>query len=380
MKPATLEFLRQCFNRYYQTGYLITPAGLEEREWGFIFFDSSYPEIRMFRHLAFGGKRELVDYLRGMTPAHAFYSCAYYTSPSAPTMMEKSWNGADLIFDLDADHISRGPYHMMLERVKEEAQKLITMLTVDLGFEERSIEVVFSGGRGYHIHIRDLTVRRWGSQERRELIDYVCGIGINPRFLLAPGPQSRYGWPARYRAALEEYLQWLVNLPKDTAVEQISTLEGVGKRAAATFIDRLPETIAMLHDNTIISLLKNRTVRTVLSEANRELYTRVKERAALADEPVTTDIKRLIRMPSSLHGGSGFRVTPLTVRDLASFDPLIDAVVFGERDVSIEPHSDSSMQLLGNTYMVTKAKITTVPEALAVFLCCRGMADIAGGH
>lgn len=379
MRPATLEFLRQRFLRYYQTGHLIVPPALEEREWGFIFFDPSYPEIRMCRHLAFGGKREIIDYLRGMVPAHSFYSCAYYASPSAPTMAEKSWNGADLIFDLDADHIARGPYHLMLERVKEETEKLISMLTAELGFEERSIEVVFSGGRGYHLHIRDLAVRGWGSQERREIIDYVCGIGINPRSLLAPDRYPTTGWSPRYRDALVSYLRWLNTLSHEEAVGQITTLEGVGTRAASTFIERLPVILAMLHEQTTGPLLKNRIMRVILSESNEEFSKRLRERAALADEPVTTDIKRLIRMPSSLHGGSGLRVTPLTVRDLHSFEPLIDAVIFGDREVSVEPQGDLTMQLLGNTYKVTKGKISSVPEALAVFLCCRGIAEIAGG-
>lgn len=379
MRPATLEFLRQRFLRYYQTGHLIVPPALEEREWGFIFFDPSYPEIRMCRHLAFGGKREIIDYLRGMVPAHAFYSCAYYASPSAPTMAEKSWNGADLIFDLDADHIARGPYHLMLERVKEETEKLISMLTAELGFDERSIEVVFSGGRGYHLHIRDLAVRGWGSQERREIIDYVCGIGINPRSLLAPDHYPTTGWSPRYRDALVSYLRWLGTLSREEAVGKIATLEGVGTRAASTFIERLPVILSMLHEQTTGPLLKNRIMRVVLSESNEEFSKRLRERAALADEPVTTDIKRLIRMPSSLHGGSGLRVTPLTVRDLHSFDPLIDAVIFGDREVSVEPQGDLTMQLLGNTYKVTKGKISTVPEALAVFLCCRGVGEIAGG-
>jgi DNA primase small subunit len=34
------------------------------------------------------------------------------------------------------------------------------------------------------------------------------------------------------------------------------------------------------------------------------------------------------------------------------------------------------MPMLGSTYVLQKG-ITTVPEAVAVFLCCRGMAEIA---
>ena len=38
-------------------------------------------------------------------------------------MGEKGWCGADLIFDLDADHIVKGPYDQMLSRVKTRDRK-----------------------------------------------------------------------------------------------------------------------------------------------------------------------------------------------------------------------------------------------------------------
>ena len=59
----------------------------------------------MRRHKAFNSEGELKDYLASMPPAHAYHSAAYYQYPQAPTMLEKKWQGADLIFDLDADHL-----------------------------------------------------------------------------------------------------------------------------------------------------------------------------------------------------------------------------------------------------------------------------------
>jgi DNA primase small subunit len=378
MKPATLEFLRQRFYDYFQRGRVIPPPSLEEREWGFIFFDPAYPEIRMCRHMSFGGPRELEEYLKAVVPAHAFHSAAYYARPAAPTMAEKGWAGADLIFDLDADHLMKGPYHMMLARVKEETLKLLSMLTGELGFDPRHLQVVFSGGRGYHIHVRDPSVRQWGSQERREMIDYVCGTGIEARAMLQKRENEAGGWRLRYREALLSYLEWLEILPPDQAEEHMASC-GAGKKAAAHFRERIKDHIGSLRQNQTAVLLRDRTLRLVLSEENQELLRRIRERGALADEPVTTDTKRLIRMPGSLHGGSGLRVTPLAVRDLSDFDPLIDAVVFGERKMQIESSASLSMQMLGNSYIIEKGKISSVPEALAVFLCCRGMADVAGG-
>lgn len=112
--------------------------------------------------------------------------------------------------------------------------------------------------------------------------------------------------------------------------------------------------------------------------ASPEFDERVRGEGACADEPVTTDIKRLIRAPGSLHGGSGMRVVPLDMRDLVDFDPLVDAVVFGERKVRVDLKMDYSTSLLGSTYTL-KAGPVDVPEALAIFLCCRNLAEIAGG-
>ncbi len=64
------------------------------------------------------------------------------------------------------------------------------------------------------------------------------------------------------------------------------------------------------------------------------------------DEPVTSDIKRLIRLPLSLHGKTGLKVTPMDREELTGFDPLRDAVpdiypespieVYAPRPVDVE--------------------------------------------
>jgi DNA primase small subunit len=124
------------------------------------------------------------------------------------------------------------------------------------------------------------------------------------------------------------------------------------------------------------TLLKDRVIKSVVHETEGEFRKRLNDKAALADEPVTTDIKRLIRMPTSLHGGSGMRVQPLELRDLHDFDPLEDAVVFSAREVHVDARFPLVMPMLGSTYQIQKG-ISTVPEAVAVFLCCRGIAEIA---
>jgi len=376
MNPATAEFLRQRFSEYYGKTVIVSPASLGQREWGFVLFSPGSDDLRMRRHIGFGSSDELRNYIRNLVPRHAYYSTAFYAKPDAGTMAEKEWCGAELIFDLDADHIVRGPYDRMLARVKEETEKLLAILTGEFGMDPRQIELVFSGGRGYHVHVLDIAFRTWGSAERRELIDYVCGIGIDPAIMLSgklpPGP----GWPARYRETLTGYIDWIGTLAPAEALAHLTEMEGVGKESALAFLKNRQEILDTIRRNPTGKILNDRVLHAVTCQEEGEFRNRLLARAALADEPVTTDTKRLIRMPTSLHGGSGMRVQPLELRELHDFDPLIDAVVFGTRDVRVDLKFALTMPMLGSTYELKKG-ISTVPEAVAVFLCARGAAEIA---
>ena len=177
--------------------------------------------------------------------------------------------------------------------------------------------------------------------------------------------------------AVREYLMWLGGPGREEAMAHLTSFEGVGKEGATRLMEDLDRVIASLDAGDPGPLLQHRAFRTIAAAGSGRLTDLVKEQAALADEPVTTDTKRLIRLPTSLHGGSGFRVTPLDLPELPDFDPLVDAVVFGDRKVRVELSGKVTMPLMGSTYALEKGP-ATVPEALAVFLCCRGIAEIAG--
>jgi len=379
MKPATLEFVRQRFRSYYRDGYLAVPPALPQREWGFIFFDQK-PEVRMRRHLGFGSREECHEYIRSMVPAHAYYSTAYYANPAAGTMGEKGWSGADLIFDIDADHLFSSlkgiTYDVMLGRARDETEKLLAMLTGELGFSPKTITAVFSGGRGYHVHVRDHRVLAWGSGERREIVDYLCGTGMEPQFLFDTGESG--GWQGRFADALREYSRTLLVGGEEAAQKRLCSMDGIGKKYAERFLSALETADEDLKAGRVPqAVLSSPALRTLLSPEGGELVPLIKGRGAAVDEPVTTDIKRLIRMPTSLHGGSGLRVVEVPVSELSSFDPLVDAVVFGEREIKVDAAFGLTVPMLGNMYTVRKGQ-NTVPEALAVYLCCRGIAEIGG--
>ena len=93
------------------------------------------------------------------------------------------------------------------------------------------------------------------------------------------------------------------------------------------------------------------------------------------DEPVTADIKRLIRLPGSVHGKSGLRVTPITREQLTDFDPLQMAVpdAYSDEPVKITMRKPTDLDMKGEHFSLKGE--TEVPEFAAVFLIGRKMAD-----
>src|SRR3972149_698300 len=140
----TARFLREVFQRHYRSAALKAPDRLRKRELAFLPFSGGM----MQRHLGFTSLNDLRTHLVARVPGHAYYSSAYYERPGAPTMEEKGWLGADLVFDLDADHLpgAKGmTYEAMLAAVKRHFVRLVDeFLLGDFGFSEHSVLIVFS--------------------------------------------------------------------------------------------------------------------------------------------------------------------------------------------------------------------------------------------
>lgn len=403
MNERTKDFIRTKFEEYYQGATssipsefsIQLPPQFEKREWGFIFFDDAFPDIVMRRHKSFMARGEAVDYVRNKAPAHAFHSTAYYANPGAPTMKEKKWQGADLIFDLDADHlnIKWTTYGDMLQKVKEETIKLIGFLTDDFGFEDKDLQVVFSGGRGYHIHVRNPNVMGLESPERREIVDYITATGLelenflplevvagdagkNGRRKAAKSLRFRSrgsGWGLRLHKALVGFLDNISHMDEDKGAEEVKKVGGVGESKARMLIK-------VINDKSSMKRLKEGNLDQV-SNFPTAFWKRLVDMQKIElwghpDEPVTADTKRLIRLPTSLHGGSSFQVVPLTLNELGGFNPLSDAVVFGDEltVVNVTKASDVDVEIKDKRYNVVKG-IQKLPEHLAVFLMCRGVAE-----
>lgn len=393
MNEKTKRFVTTKFGEYYRRTKVEIPTDLWMREWGFVLFDYYYPaKLVMRRHKAFTAEKELVHYLHENAPAHAYFSTAIYKYPTAK-MADKGWLGADLIFDLDADHVigeaefQSYSYEDLLKSVKEETLKLIDFLLNDFGFPENKIELVFSGSRGYHLHIETEQVRGLGSRERREIVDYVMATGLDINSFLVADSKDKSGkksgredlrlipegWGKRVLKGLIEFLHEIAAMEEKQAIKEVKSVGAMEKKKAK-------EILRIANDETVMSRIEkgqiphfSDSIWQGLSKSSEAKYSAYADKP---DAPVTADIKRLIRLPTSLHGKSSLQVKPLTIETFDDFDPLVNAVAFGDSLIEIRATRNSSITMKGESYEVEEGEVVSVPEHIALYFMCRGVAEI----
>jgi DNA primase small subunit len=412
LDPPTLGWAHELFSDYYQGAEIAPPERLALREFAaFPFAEATL----MRRHATLPTPAELHAFLAQAVPRHVYYSSAYYRQPAKPTMAAKGWLGADLIFDLDSDHL-RGAasldYAGQLALVKRRLLDLVDdFLVRDFGIDPGFASFVFSGGRGYHVHLRDEPLLTLSSAERREIVDYVLGTGVDPMRAIqqhredvragrtvgtadddedAAGRRARPvhtlrlaepdapGWTGRTtRAVLGVLGRWEVSGPKVAAAE----LErwGLAPDRARYWARSLLEKgrAEQIRTTRSLDVFPART-------SPQELLEAVVRGAAIevqaeTDGPVTTDIHRLIRLPGSLHGGTGLRVVPLTREAVDDFDPFRDATVSPPADApttAVTFLEEARYPFPGGGLHARKDGTDELPTPQALFLVLRGEAAL----
>jgi DNA primase small subunit len=310
MNNRELNFVLAQFARYYSKAK-IDVERIEQREFGV-----GIEKKIDVRHLAFSDINALRSYLISNTPLYISHSTAFYEHPDATPMQNKGWLGAELVFDLDV-HTEKKYDIASLEKVKENVITLVEdFLLKDFGIDKNSVVVVFSGNRGYHVYVKDAAFFELGSDERREIANYVAGVGLNYKQFFnveaitknavrITGPKpTEHGWRGRFARAAIKVLN---NNPKKISPkflkeeERINFISGINngnwsKTSVPDIIEKMGVVAEELNTNRIIT-----------------------------DAAVTHDITKLIRMPNSIHGGSGLIAKP--VKRIDEFEPYRDALI-----------------------------------------------------
>jgi len=365
-----LDFLQRILRQYYESHTVPAPLGIERREFG-----AGVDKKIDWRHLAFTGEQQLNAYLRTSTPLYISHSAGYYEFPDGRPMTKKHWLGADLIFDLDADEYETECTHAKdlvcdkcMNRVKEELVKLIEQfLMPDFGFSKNELHVIFSGNRGYHVHIRREDVHELSQNARKEILDYLSASGLKPEKhlkregarLVGPRP-GEGGWGGRIAAAMREEIA----TGND---KSLSRRMGVSLSTAKKILEKREELVKGIDAGEWDQLsIDPKTWK-------RAFGLFAIESSAEVDKGVTLDVSRLIRLPWSIHGGTGF--IACEVPDIEKFTYYRDPVALGESLLKVRPTADAEVVLKDKVFELEKEKAVELPEYAAFYCVARGLAE-----
>jgi len=393
------EIIRNIFKEYYEKYFNPKEnevGNIKLREFALVPFDS--PDT-MIRHLSFPTFKDFKQYIVKNIPLHLYYSTAYYKVPEARDMDEKGWLGADLVFDIDVDHIpteckkEHDTWHCLdcgmhgkgmppercprcgsaridrevwvcnkcLRVAIDETMRLIEeFICDDLGIKRNDIKVYFSGHRGFHIHVEDERTKKLDQDARREIVDYIKGIGVKVELLNPLPKMSEYGWRGTIARGIYEFILTL----RDNEDLNVFT-----PREIKHLISKRNILMKALEEGSIeVKLPKS-----ILTKLIKEV---ISKKSVNIDERVTTDIKRLIRFPESLHGKTGLKVTKVDLSTLTDFDPFSDASWLTS-SIKLKVTESIPKIELGNVKIdVTPGDIIVLPASVALYIAMKGKGEV----
>jgi len=410
MSSLSQTFIRDRFADYYKrnSASIIPPSSLKRREFGFLLLEKKV----MLRHQSFLDSERLRAAIYTVVPSDVYYSSAYYERPEED-MSKKGWLGADLVFDIDADHfptpcptvhdfwvctkcgaVGKGKHpqkcsscggtkfkekswtcETCLAAAKAELIKLVDVLIEDFGFSSKVLTVAFSGHRGYHVHVESESVRELDSLARKEIVDYVMGIGLEAEFhglgrsssldrMLAGPDLNDRGWRGRVAKGTYDFLS--------TASEEDLMKTGLKRQQIKPLLayrDEIMESWDKRGPWGVVKGISPETWKTIAQYG-------VEKQSVKIDTVVTPDINRLIRLSNSLHGKTGLKKVELPITGIEDFDPLKSAVAFKGGEVTVHVSEAPQFRVEDETFGPFNGQKIELPTAAAMMLLCKGVAKV----
>lgn len=311
LTPATPEERK----RYYKEEWNIKQVPdfitnfIQEREFGFDHVGRGPND----RYKVFRTPDLLKRFLKVRTPFAAYCSVAFYDKPRR----RDGWTKAELVFDVDAKDIPirtcecDAVCEICLNEAREIVSGILDTLKSDLGL--KNIHIVYSG-RGYHIRVLDEDVMGVDSDTRSQIVKYIVGADVPENEYTLDFEKVSYehfvipfGYPNVFT---KQFKYALLHLNEN------SYLDDVNKKL-------LKDVLKYRH------FLEDEEWGLFKSKIGPQRYRKVVNGVAsmnmsLVDAKVSIDLKRILRLPSSLHSMVSMKCTE--VKNIESFDPFKEAV------------------------------------------------------
>jgi DNA primase small subunit len=301
--------------RYYREEWDIKQVpdfiahSIQEREFGFDHVGRGPND----RYKVFRNPDLLKRFLKVRTPFAAYCSVAFYDKPRR----RDKWTKAELVFDVDAKDIPirtcecEGVCEICLNEAREIVCGIIDTLKEDLGL--KNIHIVYSG-RGYHVRVLDDDVTHVNSDVRSQIVKYIVGTEVPENEYSLDYEKVSYEHfviPFGYPNVFTERVKYSI-----LHLNEHSNLDEVNKKLLKDVLKYRP----LIEDNNW-GMFKNkigplRYKKVVNGIASMNM--------SLVDAKVSIDLKRILRLPSSLHSMVSMKCTE--VKNIETFDPFKEAV------------------------------------------------------
>ncbi len=405
------------FKEYYRSSRsrdIFEPRFIERREFGYMPFGQKL----MVRHLGFKDVAELKRAIERITPLHVYRSAALYHFPTAP-MEEKGWMGAELIFDIDADHLPTrckeehdfaycsscgaileygaktcagcGSQEIKkvewvcencIDAARTELLKLIDFLENDLDIKPGDMVISFSGNRGYHLAVYSDDVLGLDRAARQEIVEYLTATNMDVSFhglVLRSKPgeampdYTDHGWRGRLARSAYEVLTLVRQGDPETRDKLLELL-------SEEDLNELEEIPPLWSERARWDTLKTRkAARHVKQDQLSAVIKHAIERSiANIDNVVTMDVHRLLRLSNTLNGKTGLLAAVMPYDQLQEVNPFDYSVALPEEPaINLWVVSSPRFSLAGNKYGPYRNERVKLPAYAAAYLLCKGVAKLA---
>ena len=355
-----IYYLRDLFKEYYKNNPVDSPIEIQKREVGIGDFGKKISA----RHLAFQNNDQLNEYLRTKTPFFISYSVGYYNYPDRRgSMDQKELLGADIVYEFDSDdfdlecqnkhdvwvcknpnckkhgfgHIDKCPEcesaveitewtcDNCLNKAKTETKRLIDFLEKEFNLDSDSFIISFSGSKGYHIRLTNKSIIGLSKSARLQMMNYILGKDLDLKQLgfeyinkqwSCPTPGKVSGWS-------KKILDFIISYISQADYKTLKKDFNFSKLKAEQFLEKKDDILNKMYNNMLYSNFYNG------SKFWQNLIEFSISQISFKIDPMSSsDIYKIMRMPDTIHGGTGFLSSTIKkVDNLKDFDAFSDPVV-----------------------------------------------------
>lgn len=343
-KPSQSRFSKPLtrLKEFYDSEFSLDPAlsvigneDFDKREFGFQVVKND--QIRFVRNISFATPTDLLRYIRKQIPLAIYVGAIYSEGPNyyeQRTIQQLDWIRREFIFDIDLTEYDlvrpcdcKGKNmvcELCWELINASIHWIHETLLEDFGVKE--IKWVFSGRRGVHAWILDYNMSLLDEEQRTAIVEYLT-------FFKGEGTSASYSPNARYNTKYQERTNELLfqSFFKNATISQIEKLGFSTQRSK--FIldqrDRVGVNTSFLN-NYVFNTDKLKVATPLQSYPSREkiLQNIILQWSPRIDTAVTIDLRRILRMPGSVHGESGKLVKFLDYDEIDFFNPIYEESLY----------------------------------------------------